>query len=730
MIPRSGSSSASPESFIQASFIQASFIQASWIQASWIQASCIQESLTSGLRHVTAGMAGWRVLRRLIVAACLLWMGVGSVHAQDADPERSIEQGQTVTDSLTATGTDRYRIDLGEQQFVYAVAEQQTVDVAVTILGPGGEVVREVDVTGRGPEAIQFESGEAGTYRLVVSPYEKETGRYALTVVTVEPVATTPEGKVDQIMTRYDGTDGPGVAVGVVKNGELVFQKGYGGADVAFDVPFQPSTRSNVGSVSKQFTAYAITTLAEQGRLSLDDPVYEHVPEVPEFEQTVTLRHLLTHTSGYREYLNTLAMAGRRIDEGDYIRMEEVAGVVQRQPKLQNEPGTEFNYNNTGYALLAQVVENVSGTPFPRWMDENVFQPSGMTHTVVRSPTTLVVDSAAVGYVREDGELRVGSDLSASMGAGGIYSTIEDMAQWMKRLDEGLQGDDRVFKQMTTPYVLPSGDTTDYGLGLFLDERRGLRRIQHGGADIAHRAQFTYFPEANGGVILLSNDAGVSGSLPNDVSDAFFGSMMDDEEEAAEEPSAEYTADDFDPERFDAYDGQFELPQANGLVITFARDGDTYTAQATGQPKLTLTPASDTSFTISRIDGRVAFYPPENGVSDSLSFTQQGRTFTGYRMDGEAFDPSVSDLQAYEGRYFSEELLTFYTVAVENSALVLRHRRLENIDLTPTDEDTFSGGFPIGEVRFTRGDEGAVTGFEASNGRTRGVQFRRMNGEE
>lgn len=678
---------------------------------------------------------GGRALRALLVAAGLLWMGVASLHAQDADPERSIQQGQTRSDSLAADGTDAYRIDLGANQFVYAVADQQTVDVVVTIKGPGGEVVREVDVTGRGPEAIQFESGEAGTYRMVVSPYEQETGRYALTIVTVEPVATTPEGRVDQLMTRYDGTDGPGVVVGVVKNGELVFQNGYGGADVAFNVPFQPSTRSNVGSVSKQFTAYAITTLAERGRLSLDDPVHEHVPEVPQFEETVTLRHLLTHTSGYREYLSTLAMAGRRIDRGDYIRMEEVAGVVQRQPELQNEPGTEFNYNNTGYALLAQVVENVTGTPFPTWMDENVFQPSGMTHTVVRSPTTLVVDSAAVGYVREDGKLRVASDLSASMGAGGIYSTIGDMARWMKRLEEGLQDGDRVFERMTTPNVLANGDTTDYGLGLFLDERRGLRRIQHGGSDIAHRAQFTYFPEINGGVILLSNDAAVSGSLPNDVTDAFFGSQMDDEadpdgETAGEEADEEYTADDFNPERFDAYDGTFELPQANGLVITFKRDGDTYTAQATGQPKLTLTPASDTSFTISRIDGRVAFYPPENGVADSLSFTQQGRTFAGYRVDGDTFDPSVSDLRAYEGRYFSEELLTFYSVAVKDSTLVLQHRRRDDITLTPTEEDTFSGEFPVREVRFTRGDDGAVTGFEAADGRTRGVEFRRMNGAE
>lgn len=674
--------------------------------------------------------AGWSAFRTCLLVTSLLLAGVVSLHAQNATgPERSIQKGQTVTDSLAPDATNRYRLRLDEKQFVYAVADQQTVDVVVKILGPGGEMVREVDVTGRGPEAIQFQSEKAGTYRMEVSPFERETGRYALTVVRVEPVASTPEGKVDQLMARYDDTDGPGGAVGVVKNGELVFQKGYGGADVAFNEPFRASTRSNIGSVSKQFTAYAIATLAQQGRLSLDDPVSKHVPEVPEFDQTVTLRHLLTHTSGYREYLNTLAMAGRRIDQGDYIMKQEVVEVVQRQTELQNEPGAEFNYNNTGYALLAQVVENVTGTSFPEWMRDNVFQPSGMTHTVVRSPTTMVVDSAAVGYVRDEGQLRVGADLSASMGAGGIYSTVGDMAEWMQRMAEGLRGGDRVFENMTTPYVLTTGDTTSYGLGLFLDERRGLRRIQHGGADIAHRAQFTYFPEINGGVVLLSNDATVSGSLPNDVADAFFGSQMKEESEASrEETEGEYTASDFDPETFDAYDGQFELPKP-GLVITFERDGDTYTAQATGQPKLTLTPASDTSFTISRIEGRVAFYPPENGVSDSLSFTQQGRTFTGYRVEGDAFDPDVSELKAYEGRYFSEELLTFYTVAIEDSALVLQHRRLEDIALTPTEEDTFSGGFPVGEVRFTREGD-AITGFEASNGRTRGVQFRRMNSEE
>jgi CubicO group peptidase (beta-lactamase class C family) len=236
-----------------------------------------------------------------------------------------------------------------------------------------------VDFSSRGPEPFQFESVAAGMYRIEVSPFERQTGRYTLTMRRVEPVATRPADRVDQIMAGFANPATPGAVVAVIRNGEVAFSRAYGAANLEHSIPFRVDTRTNIGSTSKQFTAFAIELLAQRGELSLDDDVREHLPELPDLGKVVTIRHLLTHTSGYREFLNTLALSGRRLDHGDWIERDEIVRMVQRQPELQNDPGAEWNYNNTGFALLARIVERKSGMDFADFLRENVFEPLGFT---------------------------------------------------------------------------------------------------------------------------------------------------------------------------------------------------------------------------------------------------------------------------------------------------------------------------------------------------------------
>jgi CubicO group peptidase (beta-lactamase class C family) len=216
-----------------------------------------------------------------------------------------------------------------------------------------------------------------------------------------------------QLFARFDRPGVPGAVVGVVRDGELVFARGYGRASLRHDVPFTTRTPTNIGSTSRQFTAFAIQLRAERGALSLDDDVREHLPELKDFGKTVTVRHLLTHTSGYREFLNLLAMGGRRLDY-DYVDRSELVDIVQRQPELQNAPGAEWNYNNTGYGLLAEIVAKVGGMPFPAWMRENVFEPLGMDDTMVRTEPGTIVPGAAMGYVQGRGGFQEASDLGGA----------------------------------------------------------------------------------------------------------------------------------------------------------------------------------------------------------------------------------------------------------------------------------------------------------------------------
>jgi CubicO group peptidase (beta-lactamase class C family) len=533
------------------------------------------------------------------------------------------------------------------------------------------------------------------------------------------------QDRVDQLMADYSGTEVPGALVAVVRNGEIVFERAYGMADLTHDIPFTANTRTNIGSTSKQFTAFAIALLADRGALSIDDDVRTHIPELPDFGETVRLRHLISHTSGYREFLNALAIGGWRLEEADHIDREEILAVVQRQPRLQNTPGSEYNYNNTGYALLAMVVERVTGEPFPEWMRANVFEPLGMGDTMVRGGPGPIVPNRAQGYAPAgDQGFREVTDIGAAMGAGGIYTTIGDLARWMRNLRTADLGGPAVLERMTTRNVLTTGDTTNYAMGLMVSRTRGLRMIQHGGADAAHRSTFVYYPDLDAGLIVQSNHAGFDGTIPGRIAEIFFGEHMEPGEETAD-PAAPVDFDPaaYDPAAFDVFVGRYELEAQPGFVLSFRREEDRLMAQATGQPAFEITPTSDSTFTLTVVPASLTFHRDENGRVTGLTLHQNGN-HSARRLPDE--DAATVDFSAYAGRYYSAEFETFYTVEVDDGHLVMRHRRRPPVTLNHAKGDEFAGGFPFVRVDFERDDRGAVTSFRASNVRARDILFERV----
>ena len=447
-------------------------------------------------------------------------------------------------------------------------------------------------------------------------------------------------------------------------------------------IPFTVATRTNIGSTSKQFTAFAILLLAGQGKLALDDDVRKYLPELPDLGATVTIRNLLTHTSGYREFLNTLAMAGRRLDEGDDIDRSEVIGIVQRQPKLQNQPGAEFNYNNTGFSLLSTIVERVSGTPFPQWMVEHVFAPLGMTHTGIRAHPGDIVPGSAQGYAADStGGYREVRDIGASMGCGrDLYHGRRPGA-----LDPQLPygpGGGRFLEQMTTRYVLTTGDTTAYGMGLFVDQWRGLQRFQHGGADAAHRSQLTYFPSLDAGILTECNDAAFNAaSTADQIAAIFFADRLAPLPLAAAAAAAAAAAGPvaFAPEKFDAYTGRYEMAEMPGFVLTFTREGSRLITQATGQPTVEITATSDSTFAVKGIAASLTFHREANGAVTSLTLHQNGEHLA-RRLEAAA-PVTGPDLAEYAGRYYSAELDMAYELKPEGEALVASARHLQPVSL-------------------------------------------------
>lgn len=647
----------------------------------------------------------------------LLLLFAGSAAAQQSEP---LVIGQTYERSLEPGAAHVYTLPLEADWFASGRVDQREGAVTVTVTGPDDAHVDRFEAPA-GPNFFRFATDAAGTHRIQVSAAsETEAARYVLRVRQPEPVATTPEGKVDQMMAMFGG-DTPGALVAVIRDGELAFARGYGMANLGHDVPFTAETRTNIGSTSKQFTAFALALLADRGQLSLDDDVRKHIPELPDFGETVTLRNLLTHTSGYREFVNTLVLAGRQVLEADHISPDEILEVVQRQPRLQNRPGEEFNYNNTGYALAAMTVERVSGLSFPEWMDREVFTPLGMENTFVREHPGQIIANRSVGYLPAADGFRETPDLGASMGAGGIYTTAGDLARWMRNLHTAELGGAGVMHELTTRSVLIDGDTTDYGLGLFIDNDRGLSRIHHGGADIAHRSTFVYYPELQAGYLVQSNYSAIPGSIGRGVAEAFFGDHMVREDEP-EQTAEEFAPEMLDRELLDAYAGRYELEAAPGTILTVSREGDQLRLETPGQSPAELDATSDSTFTIPGMDIGVTFHRDEGGAVDRLTLHQNGNHLA-RRLD----DAPAVALDEYPGRYFSEELETFYHLALDDGELNLRHRRFGPVPLAHTQDDDFSASFPLGTLSFERDSDGRVTGFRVGNGRARDIWFEKRD---
>ena len=676
-----------------------------------------------------------------LLAAFALLVAAGDLAAQT-----ELRRGRTVPATLSPGDTARYTLDVRENHFVLGEVNQISVDVTIRVLDQDGTQRGRFGGLGRGHLRFGGRTASAGMYTVELfvtdaaggdpgTGAEGERapdGAYEITLLRQEPVATDPRRLTDQMMARFDGPNSPGAAVRVWRDGRTLYSKTYGMANLAYGIPFEEDTRTNIGSTSKQFTAFAIMLQAERGLLSVDDDIRTHIPDLPEFDETIQVRHLITHTSGLREFLNLLRMTGRRLDRGDWIDRSEIIEIAQRQPALQNSPGAEWNYNNTAFGLAAVIVERTSGQDFHVFMQENVFGPLGMTGTMVRPSIRHIVPNQSEGYTpTPDGYRQIG-DLGGAVGAGGMYSTIGDLQTWVENYATPRVGTPEIFAEMMTSFVLTNGEETGYGYGLSVDEQRGLKRVHHGGADVAHRSQLVYYPEINAGVTVQSNHAQFGSNVVFELAAEFFEDAMEpeeaDDEAEGDEADAErdFDPDAYDPEDFDEFVGRYALDAAPSFILTFTREEDTFYAQATGQQRLEIVPTTDSTFSLLAVEASITFLRGEEGAVNGAILHQNGDQ-RATRLDDEAVEawaPAEEDLADFAGRFYSEELETFYDFAVEEGELVMRQRRLGRVPLTPGEEDNFSGG--SFSFAFERDRNGEVIGFYLSNVRTRDVRFGRV----
>ena len=325
---------------------------------------------------------------------------------------------------------------------------------------------------------------------------------------------------IDALFSRWDRDDRPGCAVGVMRDGKLVFARGYGMANLEYDIPNSPTSVFHIASISKQFTAFAISLLAEENRLSLDDDIRMHLPETPDFGVPVRIRHLIHHTSGLRDQWDLLDLSGFRPD--DIKTNKDILELVKKQRELNFEPGARHLYSNTGYTLLALIVERISGLSLREFTQERIFEPLGMEHTHFQDDYNRLVKNRSYGMTRTRGRV-YRRDIPAfdTVGATSLFTTVEDMARWNRNFDTMEVGGSSVFEMMLERGRLNNGEKLDYASGITHGHYKGVMTLGHGGADAGYTSYFERYPEHGLAVVVLANTPMSTALLAHRVAEIF-----------------------------------------------------------------------------------------------------------------------------------------------------------------------------------------------------------------
>lgn len=531
---------------------------------------------------------------------------------------------------------------------------------------------------------------------------------------------------LDWLVTQRVPADAPGLSLAVVQDSRVIFEKGWGLASLDYGVPITPSTIFHVASVSKQFTAFAIALLAQQGKLSVDDELRKYLPEIHDFGKPITLRHLLNHTSGLRDQWDLLVLAGWRMD--DVITQEDILTMLRRQRELNFAPGEEYLYCNSGYTLLAEVVGRVSGKPFVEFTRDVMFRPLGMTNTHFHLDHQQVVRNMAYSYSSRSGDDYRKSVLSyANVGATSLFTTVEDLARWIANFEDAKVGGPEVRRQMQEKGKLNSGKEIDYAFGLLIDELRKARMISHSGGDAGYRSYLLWLPDHHLGVALLSNLGSMDvGGIAEMAAEVFLQGKLAPlpprTRPAITDPQGKpaYSVSSSVLER---YVGKYS--GTSGRVISIVREGNHLQGDISAGSMQTLTPVAEHEFVVGETKARVVFSRLDSGKAAQYTVEIEGEGERRIYQRLGATDEGSPNLPDYAGHYRSEELDTTWLVQVKEGKLVLQHRRQGEIPLRSTTRDRFSAS-NVGSMQFERDSGGKVIGFKVTTGRVRNLRFDRQ----
>ena len=507
------------------------------------------------------------------------------------------------------------------------------------------------------------------------------------------------QSEVDRVFSAFTAHT-PGCAVGVAQHGTSVLQSGYGMADLERGVPITADTIFESGSVAKQFTAMSLLLLEKQGKLSLDDQLRKYLPELQDYGAPLTIRHVLSHLSGLREWRLVAKLSGQ--PEGTYVlNNQDLLRFAAKQRALNFDPGTAYSYTNTGFNIATIVIERVSGKSFEDFTRENIFEPLNMIHTRWRSDFRVIVPGRALSYERRSDGWIDDTPIENIIGAGGMLSTVGDWLLWNENFTYAKVGGPEIVKAQQAPATLANGKAISYAKGLTVNTIDGLREVSHGGSTGGYRTWLARYPDQGISIAVMCNAANADPvRLGRKTARLWTGGAT---------PEAAPFA--VDPSKLQQLIGIYREIRNNRAVEVRIRDG-----------KLTL-------------DGQVELTPTAAGQfsSEGTQFAFNGAGFRELNADGEVVFERVepvhtkaSDLAVFAGQYSSPETDNALNVAVKGDQVTLAIAPSAPVELHPTYRDAFVMPGGSASIRFLRDSGGKVTALSVGDSRTWDLRFTRV----
>lgn len=509
--------------------------------------------------------------------------------------------------------------------------------------------------------------------------------------------------KVDAIFAEYDHTNSPGCAVAILKDGKIIYKRGYGMSNMEYNIAISPSSIFHIASISKQFTAAAIVRLSLEGKLSLDDDIRKYIPEVPDFGHLITFNNLIHHTSGIRDQWSLQRLAGWRPD--DLITEKDILDMLTRQKALNFLPGEEYLYCNTGFTLAAIAVKRITGVSLREYADSVFFKPLGMTNTHFHSDHAEITPNRTSAYSKDDkGIWKISIPVFDNYGATSLFTTVEDLAKWDENFYTKKAGGEAFINLMQATGELNNKTPQTYAAGLVVSNYKGYKTVGHSGADAGYRSNMIRFPDEHFSVVILANLAGINPSLLSyKVADLFL------KDKSIPKPTFKtdnnivkgWAGDYFEMSTQSLLKLSFKNEKLSSGVTDFIATGNSTFNVPNSSSTLTFTGDSSTAL---------------------LELFTEGAGKSTYQKVTKMVLPAAK-LEEYKGIFYSAELDTKYEVFIKDSSLQVKRPRYDDIKVEPLLKDIFTGNLII---RFQRNKKDKIEGFYLSAGRVRNLYFERL----